>query len=312
MAILIIVAGVWAALASLAAAAKSDISYPATIEIDILFPRNETYNSNYTGMPIVLALQNAQAAYAYEWNIHWRIYGASASAGSIPLRGLAKSDEFDFQYYSNNVAVVPMIYDNAISLHKGTFRLEWDYATTPCIPEGKTAISQTRTPIASGTSYFSVVTDGSGLDFDIPIDKCPSFGDSWGVKSDEGCPAANTESDKPDPCAARLTSRDQVTCIWDYFTGKNETQTCLSAFKKADPDWPLYYTPGSRGNRGNTTADDTGNPDIENPDGEDDSSGSDKPDTPSTDDSQEDAGVSHRPVLSGLAFAVLGAVVMAL
>ncbi|KFY88015.1 hypothetical protein V498_06935 [Pseudogymnoascus sp. VKM F-4517 (FW-2822)] len=323
MAILTLLTTIWAALAAPALAAKANTTYPATIEIDLLFPRNATYNSNHSSIPIVLGIQNVQAAYAYEWSIHWSIYGADSPADSIPLRGLAHSrfEDNEFQYYFNDVAVVPMSYGTVVSLRKGGFRLEWDYAATPCIPEGESSIyGQTRTPIASGTEFFSVVEDGSGLDFDIPIGEgreCPSFGDAWSLEDKEDCPAVETGSEKAkgEPCGARLTSQDQVDCIWEYLSlGKNETETCTKAFERADPDWPKYYTPGSGGG-----GDGTGG------DGEDDGSGSNGTDTStgtedsngdanggSAGDSKEDAGVSHRPILSGLALAVFGAVVMAM
>lgn len=314
MAILTVLTSVWAALAALATA---DISYPATIEIDILFPRNETYNSNFTGMPVVFAVQNVEAAYAYEWSIRWGIY-STRSSSNTPATGRITRSQFEdneFQYYFNNVAVVPVMNKYAVSFRKGNFRLEWDYATTPCIPEGETAVSsQTRTPIASGTSYFSVVEDGSGLDFNIPIDDCPSFGDAWSVESDDDCPAENTKSDNAhrDPCAARLTSPDQVACIWEYLTtNKNETETCLSSFKRADPDWPMYYTPSYGGDNNEVDSGDRSD-DDDNADSEDGGSSSDESDTSTSSGDNKNAGVSHRPGLSGLAFAVFSAVVMSL
>ncbi|ELR04759.1 hypothetical protein VC83_09178 [Pseudogymnoascus destructans] len=59
----------WAALAPLTLAASASITYPATIETDLLFPLNATYDSNPTSPPIIVGIQNGQAAYAYEWSI---------------------------------------------------------------------------------------------------------------------------------------------------------------------------------------------------------------------------------------------------
>ncbi|KAL6235795.1 hypothetical protein BDW75DRAFT_239887 [Aspergillus navahoensis] len=50
------------------------LSYPATIEVDLLFPRNETYN-NMTGFPIVFALQNADAASTFGWDLTGNSHG---------------------------------------------------------------------------------------------------------------------------------------------------------------------------------------------------------------------------------------------
>lgn len=154
---------------------------------------------------------------------------------------------------------------------------------------------------------FSIVGDGSGVDFDIPVNsECPGFGDSWGLETKTDCPAVKTKSENAvgDPCKARLTSSEQVKCIWEYVSrGKNETERCLAAFERADMDWSKYYYPPFADE--NTGVD-----------SEDDSSGSNGSDTSSTGtgsssgDSKEDVGVSHRPGLSGLAFAVFGAVVV--
>ncbi|KFY14473.1 hypothetical protein V492_02601 [Pseudogymnoascus sp. VKM F-4246] len=308
---------IWAALTPLTLATKANITYPATIEIDLLSPQNTTYNRNLNYPPIVFAIQNAQAAYAYEWSIHYLIYGATDSADAIPvIRGTAKSqlDENEFQYYVADVAIAPMPIEGAlISLKNGAFRLEWDYATTPCIPEGKTSIYQQRTPFASGVSYFSIV-EKEGLDFDeIPVGgACPSFGASWELETKKSCPGdkkAVGSGGKGDPCKARLTSQKQVDCIWEFVSkGKNESETCLSAFERVDPDWPKYYTPG-RGGFDNDNDDEGEDGGGSGSNGTDTSSGDS---TGSSTDPKEDAGTSLRPVISGMVLAVLGAVVMAL
>lgn len=94
-----------------------------------------------------------------------------------------------------------------------------------------------------------------------------------------------------------------------FLGGGNETETCAGAFERADMDWSKYYYPPF-------ADEDTG---VDGGD-DDDGSSSNGSDTPSTGiggsngDSKEDVGVSHRPGISGLAFAVFGAavVVMAL
>ncbi|KAL2830842.1 hypothetical protein BDW59DRAFT_158281 [Aspergillus cavernicola] len=305
--IITFLASIW--LAPAVIAAKADIDYPATIEVDLLFPRNETYNSNLTGIPVVLAVQNAQAAYAYEWSIAWRVFHATSSPSDSPSisgRSRSKFGENEFLYLFNDVAIVPMVGQNVvvILLNPGEFRLEWDYATTPCIPEGESSVYQTRTPIASGTHYFSIVDDGSGLDYDIPLDDCPIYGDSWAVESEEGCPISNDENDREgNPCAAKLETQEQVTCIWEYLTRRrNETETCLSAFERADPDWSMYYYPPFS---------DDGPSESDEPEGEDDSSSED-PDNSTIDDVDEDFAVSHRPLSLVLVVTAILAVAIAL
>ncbi|KAL2820997.1 hypothetical protein BDW59DRAFT_150417 [Aspergillus cavernicola] len=72
-------------------------------------------------------------------DIMWRIYGttpsSSASQSDSYISGTSKSSPTDkeFQYYFDDVGVVPMFHSVAVSLGQGGYRLEWNYSTTPCI-----------------------------------------------------------------------------------------------------------------------------------------------------------------------------------
>lgn len=168
---------------------------------------------------------------------------------------------------------------------------------------------QTRTPVASGRGVFEVVGGGEGVDFEIAVGReCHGFGDSWSVRRKGDCPAVKSKGEKTasgEPCKARLTEREQVRCVWEFVSGGgDETETCEGAFERADMDWSRYYYP--------PFADENTGVDGE----DDDSSGSNGSDNSSTGtgdsngDSKEDVGVSYRPAISGLAFAVFGAVVV--
>ncbi|KAL3434489.1 hypothetical protein BDV09DRAFT_169961 [Aspergillus tetrazonus] len=66
---------------------------PKTIEVDLLFPRNEIYN-NMTGFPIVFALQNADAAGKSGWDIDWQstwLEEAKTISSSTPILARNKS-----------------------------------------------------------------------------------------------------------------------------------------------------------------------------------------------------------------------------
>lgn len=59
---------VWLASALMVTA----IDFPTTIELDVVFPRNETYSSTGT-LPVVFAVQNAEAAFQFGYSITWTI-----------------------------------------------------------------------------------------------------------------------------------------------------------------------------------------------------------------------------------------------
>ncbi|KAL4806076.1 hypothetical protein BDV18DRAFT_122031 [Aspergillus unguis] len=192
----------------------------------------------------------------------------------------------------------------------GPYRLEWDYRTTPCTRDRPNTITYNiLTTVASGSQYFSVVEDGSGLDFDIPRDDCPLVGDIWTVKESTStyCPflGKNSTSDG-EPCDATLQSEEQVKCIKEYlFEGtfeapNNETETCKSAFKRADPAW-LEPMDGDRDDDDDIDTD----TDTDTDDNDDDT---DSSEDASPDD--EDAAVSIRPTLFHLAAVAIAIAVL--
>ncbi|KAL2785517.1 hypothetical protein BJX66DRAFT_59088 [Aspergillus keveii] len=315
---------IWTILTGLA---TCEITYPAAVSISLLFPANKTYNTNATigSPPAILAIDNAELAYRHEFSIIWRIVSADSepyewqtlrTRSQNKARSVAASDltTNTFQYHADGVAIVPLQDPIRTEARAGSYRVEWDYATTPCIPEGESSVYTTRTPIASGTHWFELVEDGSGEDFGIDVEECPGYGSSWTLEDREDCPAEGTEvaAGDRDPCASRLQSEEQVQCIWDYImTGENETSLCLGAFDRVDADWSMYYTPGS----GAFADDDDEGDNDDDEDDDDEQVGGDEEEDTNTGDSSEDPrdlATSHRPALAGLVVAVFAAVVMAL
>ncbi|KAL5337628.1 hypothetical protein BJX70DRAFT_368785 [Aspergillus crustosus] len=279
----------WLALAATAAAA---ISYPAAVEIDVLFPRNETYSPDQIGFPVVFAVQNAEASYDFGWLLSWQLRPAN-EPDSIPIRGSAISDlnyftgdDNEFRYYfGNNIAVVPAPAEFASLLDPGQWRFDWTYGASPCTPLEIRPVGNTKYTVASGTVYFTL-DENATLEFEIPLDDCPVYGDSFRIEHWDLCPTNATASEvRTDPCAARLESQDQVDCIEDFMRGRNETATCRSAFTEVDGTWA-------------TTDDDN--------DAEEEDDGDQADDSGPQDDT--DLAISYRPGLVGLAVATVAAV----
>ena len=69
-------------------AATSQISLPANIEIDVIFPRSgETY-APVSPFPVVFAIQNAALAWSFGFQFEWKIdtgQGMIADIGSIDI-----------------------------------------------------------------------------------------------------------------------------------------------------------------------------------------------------------------------------------
>ncbi|KAL4781112.1 hypothetical protein BJX76DRAFT_24534 [Aspergillus varians] len=304
--------GIWLALCSLLAAAE--IPYDADIEVDVLFPRNETYN-NLTTFPVVLAIQDVKSAYRFEWEIGWKLYNATPNASAYDYQSGYGSHSGplinDFQWYFDDVAVVPMLGYNFTKLKPGPYRLEWEYYTTPCTKQPpNTIVYNIRRVIASGTHFFSVVDDRSGLDFDIPLDECPLFGDLWSVQKSTStyCPfLRDSKSGENDPCEAKLKSKGQVECIRDYLFGgtaevpNNETESCRSAFKRADLAWlePLSADREVGDDDGDEDEDDNDTDDVSGEQDQNSGDGTSSSSSAQDQNGNEDFAPSLRPSLLG-------------
>ncbi|KAL4930768.1 uncharacterized protein BDV17DRAFT_289609 [Aspergillus undulatus] len=248
-------------------------------------------------IPAVLAVQNVQAAYYFEWHISWDIYavdsdsnrnrsslcGSHSSRNSTTTSVIPRRNYFPFHFEA--AAIVPMPSGYARGLRPGEYRLEWEHATSPCISRGETgAYDATRTPVASGTHYFLIVDDDSGLDYEIPLDECPIYGDAWVAAHSRDCPPAEINNSdnvvERDPCAARLKSQGQAACIWGYVRARSDRapESCEAAFQRADPDWSKYIQEDTDGQ--------TDDPDL----GE--------PDDSTTVGDEEDGAVPYQPELA--------------
>ncbi|KAL4906078.1 hypothetical protein BDW74DRAFT_177107 [Aspergillus multicolor] len=220
-------------------------SYPATIEIDLLFPRNETYN-NLTRFPIVFALQNADAAGIFGWNVDWQFTRMGRDGNDKFLgtyTGSLLNDSLtsnDFRYRTDHSLIIPgKIYnENNYYIRPGTYSLSWRYYTSTCTKSDDTTYinDQTMVAHANSTVVFTVVDDGSGLDFEISADDCPLYSGHWtaGSGTSTDCPDLESEAHEPlDPCKARL-SQEQVSCLQDWFAGNNRSDVCHSSLKQWD------------------------------------------------------------------------------
>lgn len=185
-----------------AASVCAALDYPATVEISLVFPKNETYN-NITNFPFALAVQNAAAAFDWGWSLHWRMEGPITALGSVRENGDRKPPPESV----DNMWVVADTASNASFLIPGAYRLEWEWSTFSCIESGNTIIFQNGVS-ASGVMDFSIVSDGSGAP--VSFTDCPVYQDriTAGLSTDTGCPTMTSdesEEKKPeDGCGMRL------------------------------------------------------------------------------------------------------------
>lgn len=206
-------------------AATTNPSSQVGIEVDVIFPRNTTYN-NMTTPPIVFALQNAPTAVFFEYRLDWEVNSDDAHfflAGSF--------DEVNyFNKFNYTSGTTALLVDSAYwdeKLDAGSYSLSWSYTTTTCDDQGDSTLIRTG-HVASGDLYFTVVDDGSGSK--LSFTECPEYlGNITAKSASEPCPSLIHTGGEPQPCNAKLNEK-QVKCLDTYFDGQTDMDACTAAF----------------------------------------------------------------------------------
>ena len=71
---------VWSLLVLLSCCSTAQVAFPTTVEVDLIFPRNDTYAPTAL-MPIVFAIQNSQLAAPLDLNFQYDIFQLGAPDG---------------------------------------------------------------------------------------------------------------------------------------------------------------------------------------------------------------------------------------
>ncbi|KAJ0412990.1 hypothetical protein BJY00DRAFT_320236 [Aspergillus carlsbadensis] len=261
---------------TLLTALTTPLTPPQTIKINILYPTGSVSNNHPSGyFPVIFALQNAEAAYTYEYELSYRLYNASTwathtttnsssnaainqiNAGGWPdipylddfidrhvWSNREYADTDSFAYYFDDVAIAASdFYQSRYEpLVAGEYVMHWVYSTENCA-EGEIWT------VAWGAHAFSIAAEGEGDDLSTVLaDKCPEYGGAWSVLDtrDDGCPfrlEQGISEDERDPCSAKLQSPEQVECLVEYYrvhssnyTTRNDTRACREGFSVAEWD----------------------------------------------------------------------------
>jgi hypothetical protein len=97
----------------------SAATYPATVEFDVVFPRNDTYAPAEL-MPVVFAIQNPQAAVPLTLGIEWSLQRLGSSGG--PLAG--SFVDLAWANFSTDPYFV-VLSTNQLNATEGSFGLLW-------------------------------------------------------------------------------------------------------------------------------------------------------------------------------------------
>jgi hypothetical protein len=207
----------WTAAAFASVNISSAPAPPTNIEIDIIFPRNDTY-ARADSFPIVFAIQGNAAAYRMGGYLFtWIIRPYS------PLMGTNAEFWIDYgQYFALDETSVedPVLLVNrtlslgaAASATDRQYELQWAFSFVPrceLLPNG--TISENGTlPMLKENLVFTIDSKAKAPDV-MAVTECPTLGTLIGVKSnvtavefdEPHCPVLGDIGVKADPCKVKL------------------------------------------------------------------------------------------------------------
>ncbi|KAL7939414.1 hypothetical protein V8C35DRAFT_286560 [Trichoderma chlorosporum] len=223
----------WAALAASLMTAmgdKSAITYPAIFEVDLLFPRNETYAPTPL-MPVVFAVQNPTLAKPLDATIKWTMWEGNDkhSPGSVTGGHIDVGVDVTTESKPSNDLLLLSSAVNTVAYPDGFWTLAWYLEYNNC----------SLTPSQGETFYtvFTVSKSGKAPDLVAATSAgtCSTTeAQGLNVTSLDGC--GNLEpSPTTNPCAATIDSAAASSLSAEaratgYICASNSNLTCPTSF----------------------------------------------------------------------------------
>lgn len=195
-----------------------NVALPSNVAVDLVFPRNDTYNPADT-FPVVFALQGASAAWTFGFFFEWRIRRAQNCEGECGIvdTGRLSVDQGEFGTVSFGSEDYYLYEDESTSLSgnwglgvaagdfQGAYSLEWDFSfLRNCSDDGGALQSEGGRTDFSGSNTFSVVP-GASPDIRRQLEDCPISGGVIGVQANlDGCPSLGANAAEADPCVVEV------------------------------------------------------------------------------------------------------------
>ena len=203
------------------ALAADMIPFPATLEIDVVFPRNDTY-AVVAPFPVVFAFQNAAVFFGFAGQFSWEL---TCKNGSLTGRSNLQSEEtpppaepFFYVNISRPLNQVSNILKEPnpepFPFWRGnsdTCTLNWAlhyYSNCTVLPDGRTLIEGGTFKDQKGSLNFTIAPGAK-----IPADTlgaypdCPIYGGSVQVASNiTTCPHIGSDPAAPNPCGIKFGS----------------------------------------------------------------------------------------------------------
>ncbi|CAG8952713.1 hypothetical protein HYFRA_00008957 [Hymenoscyphus fraxineus] len=178
---------------------------PSTVELDIIFPRNETYQRQ-SSFPIIFAIQNAATAIPYGFWVQWTLQ-------DLDHQNNTATHTLDHDTWQNTNLTASGAYllaTNTPEIQSSTAKkwsFNWSMGFHQNCTAGHAIVSSSPMSASgyeiSGSMVFTVSAIGNTPDF--LTSRCPEFGGAIGIKENltttrgEACPVLEEEP-KGNPC----------------------------------------------------------------------------------------------------------------
>ncbi|KAI1778199.1 hypothetical protein F4818DRAFT_405165 [Hypoxylon cercidicola] len=131
-------------------AAQQSIAFPATVDVELIFPRNDTYAPTVL-MPIVFAIRNAQLAAPLDLNFGWTVYNMDDPHGPA-IDGYLHLTNVDFSNTSDPYFAFRTT--NEFNATEASWYLIWTLSSGNC---SRSDASRGDDGVASSISFYNRV-----------------------------------------------------------------------------------------------------------------------------------------------------------
>lgn len=181
---------------------------PTTVELDIIFPQNDTY-LKIGNFPIVFAIQNATSAIPYGFWVQWMLTDLDHQNSTTP-RTLDGDSWKNVNLTASGAYLMAVSSPAIINSQTTKWSLDWAMGFHQNCTAGHQVVSPSRLGRngyeMSGSMVFTISAIGKPPDF-LTTRPCPALGGAIGIESKlttsqgEECPVLEEKEPQGNPCA---------------------------------------------------------------------------------------------------------------
>ncbi|GKT41955.1 uncharacterized protein ColSpa_02136 [Colletotrichum spaethianum] len=231
---------------------------PSSIEVDLIFPRNDSVYKPVWPFPIVFAVRNASQLWIsdneyFEFWVKWDLTGYTdindSETGQLFSSGVWQTDKRN-ETTNNTITVIDASRRDLVNATQRQFQLKYTttlFASCPINATGEGADSKPQDVSYAGNVIFTTDPNAGQLPAIADTNACPAFVGSFevtGSQEDLGtlCPVVSSDSPASDACGLKMDEAlaneveeamlDRANCsqgTWPDPEGKLSAKSCNAA-----------------------------------------------------------------------------------